>query len=221
MRSARIVLTAIACASTFALGCFGTEVPPDKPAESPLSGTTAPTSKPENASNREDKPGERKASTFDKQQTQVSVNRGARQAAECAKIHKEGPFGELSVTLVIANKGKIEDAQLPPPFADTAIGKCVEKAFEHEIIPPWDGPAERLSATVTLKKPTDAAPEPPPKKKLAIRHQLSAISQPSHRRRRGCRNDLHAGTAGSRRVCCLACRMGWLTASAAWLTADG
>lgn len=201
MRSARIVLTAIACASTFALGCFGTEVPPDKPAESPLSGTTAPTSKPENASNREDKPGERKASTFDKQQTQVSVNRGARQAAECAKIHKEGPFGELSVTLVIANKGKIEDAQLPPPFADTAIGKCVEKAFEHEVIPPWDGPAERLSATVTLKKPTDTAPEPP-KKKLAISHQLSAISQASprwHGRQLACG------------VCCLA----------EWVVADG
>lgn len=145
-------------------GCFGTEVPPDKPTDHPLAGTTAPT-KVDDASKREDKAGERMPSTFDKQQTQVSVNRGARQAAECAKIHSEGPFGEAAVVLIIDNKGKIEDAQLSPPFAGTPLGKCVEQAFEHESVPPWDGPDEKLNATVTLKKPDAPPPPPDPKKK--------------------------------------------------------
>jgi hypothetical protein len=145
-------------------GCFGTEVPPDKPTEHPLSGTTAP-GKVEDATKREDKANERMPSTFDKQQTQVSVNRGARQAAECAKIHAEGPFGEASVVLIIDNKGKIEDAQLSPPFAGTPIGKCVEQSFEHESVPPWDGPDEKITASVTLKKADTPPPPADPKKK--------------------------------------------------------
>ena len=132
--------------------CYGTEIPPQKPDENPMSGAK-PVPKPEDVTKREDKPGERKASTFDKQQTQVSINRGARQAAECAKIHAEGPFGDFKATVLISNKGKVHDAIVPAPFAGTAIGNCVEKAFEHELVPPWDGPDEKLEADVSLKKP--------------------------------------------------------------------
>ena len=144
-------------------GCFGTEVPPDKPVESPLSGTT-PGAPKEDVTKREDKAHERVPSKFDRQQTQVSVNRGARQAAECAKLHADGPFGEVAVKLKIDNVGKIEDAILPPPFDGTPIGKCVEMAFEHEYIPPWDGPDEVMDVQVMLKKP-DAPPPPDDGKK--------------------------------------------------------
>lgn len=145
-------LTALLVASTSLAACYGTEIPPQKPAEDPLSGAK-PAKKPEDATKREDRPGERKASTFDKQQTQISVNRGARQAAECAKIHTEGPFGDFKAALTIGSKGKIDDAVVPPPFAGTAIGKCVETAFEHEMVPPWEGPDEKLDVDVSLKKP--------------------------------------------------------------------
>lgn len=145
-------LTALLVGSTSLLACYGTEVPAQKPAEDPLSGAK-PVQKTDDATKREDRPGERKASTFDKPQTQISVNRGARQAAECAKIHAEGPFGDFKATVMISSKGKIDDAVLPAPFAGTAIGKCVEKAFEHEMVPPWEGPDEKLEADVSLKKP--------------------------------------------------------------------
>lgn len=144
-------LSSLLLASCALVACYGTEIPPQKQDENPMSGAK-PVVKTEDASKREDKPGERKASTFDKQQTQVSVNRGARQAAECAKIHAEGPFGDFKATVMISNKGKIDDAIVPPPFAGTAIGKCVEKAFEHEMVPPWEGPDEKLEADVSLKK---------------------------------------------------------------------
>ncbi|MCC6645298.1 MAG: hypothetical protein IT374_07000 [Polyangiaceae bacterium] len=138
--------------STSLVACYGTEVPPQKPEENPLSGAK-PVKKPEDATKREDRPGERKATTFDKAQTQVSVNRGARQAAECAKIHADGPFGDLKATVTVSGKGKIASVTLPAPFAGTAIGKCVEGAFVHEMVPPWDGPDEQLDADVSLKKP--------------------------------------------------------------------
>lgn len=147
-----------------AAGCFGTEVPPDKPAESPLSGTT-PGAPKEDVTKREDKAHERVPAKFDRQQTQVSINRGARQAAECAKIHTTGPFGDVTIKLTIDNVGKIADAVIPAPFDGTPMGKCVEQAFEHEYIPPWDGPDEVMEATVTLKKPDAAPPPDDPKKK--------------------------------------------------------
>lgn len=154
-----IVVAAIAAA-----GCFGTEVPPDKPVENPLSGTT-PGGPREDVTKREDKAHERVPAKFDRQQTQVSIARGARQAAECAKIHTTGPFGDVSVKLVIDNVGKISDAVIPAPFEGTPMGKCVEMAFEHEYIPPWDGPDETMEATVSLKKPDAAAPADDGKKK--------------------------------------------------------
>ena len=150
---------ALAGASISALGaCYGTEIPPQRSQDEPIPTAPPPTS---DATKIEDKAGERKNASYDKTQTQVSVNRAIRQANECAKIHAEGPFGELPLTLIISSKGKIHDAQLPPPFDGTPIGVCVEKAFEHEMVPPWDGPDEKLDATVSLKKPAATAPPPP------------------------------------------------------------
>ncbi len=147
----RALLTLVALSTSLA-ACYGTEIPPQSAADDPLSGAK-PVKKPDDATKREDRPGERKASTFDKQQTMVSVHRGARQASECAKIHADGPFGDVKVSLTIGSKGKIDDASVPPPFAGTAIGKCVETAFEHEMVPPWEGPDEKLDADVSLQKP--------------------------------------------------------------------
>ena len=150
--------------SILTAACFGTEVPPQKPTADPMAGAK-PVGKQEDVSKREDKANARMAGSFDKVQTQVSINRGARQATECAKIHTEGPFGTFTMKVIIDPSGKVKDAQPPAPFAGTPIGKCVESAFEHELIPPWDGKDETLESTVTLKKPDGPPPATDPKKK--------------------------------------------------------
>jgi hypothetical protein len=93
------------------------------------------------------------------------INRAIRQVAECPKINGEGPFGEVRVQLTLSNKGKISEAKLPAPFEGTAIGKCVKKAFEAEIIPPWSGPDAQIEAQTTLKAPPAPAPVDDGKKK--------------------------------------------------------
>lgn len=161
MRALAVILVCGAAA----LGCYGTEIPPQKPADDPMAGTK-PVKKTEDATKREDKPNERMSGSFDKAQTQVSINRGARQAGECAKIHTEGPFGDFTAKVIIDPSGKVKDAQLPAPFDGTPIGKCVETAFEHEVIPPWNGKEETLEGKVSLKKPDAPAPAASdPKKK--------------------------------------------------------
>ncbi len=159
----RALLVLVAC-GVATLGCFGTQVPPQKPAEDPMAGTK-PVTKVDDPTKREDKPNERMANTFDKDQTMVSIHRGGRQAAECAKIHTDGPFGEFAVQVVLDPSGKVKDAIVPPPLAGTPIGKCVETAFEHEIIPPWKGHEETLEGKVTLVKPDAPPAAPDPKKK--------------------------------------------------------
>jgi hypothetical protein len=138
-------------------GCFGTEVPPHTPEKSPLA--DAPPAKPTaDATKRQDAPGERKGK-FDKEQVGRVLMRATRTAGECAKIHTEGPFGELTVKLTLSStKGKVSDAVLPAPFAGTDIGKCIEKAFESEIIPTWGGDDEHMDAPLVLKKPEAEAP---------------------------------------------------------------
>jgi hypothetical protein len=137
-------------------GCFGTEIPPQKPTENPLD--SAPPPKATAAPRPDDQPDDRKSATYDKAQTTAVINRATRQVAECPKINTEGPFGEVKVQLTLSGKGKISEARLPAPFEGTPIGKCIKKAFEAEIIPPWSGPDAQIEAPVTLKAP----PAPPP-----------------------------------------------------------
>ncbi len=145
-------------------GCFGTEIPPQKPAENPLD--SAPPPKPTStAPPTEDSPNDRKSATYDKAQTTAVINRATRQVAECPKINTEGPFGEVKVQLTLSGKGKIAEAKLPPPFEGTPIGQCVKKAFEAEIIPPWSGPDAQIEAPISLKGPATPPPDEGKKKK--------------------------------------------------------
>lgn len=137
-------------------GCFGTETQPQTPQQDMLEGTPKSGTR-EDPSQKTDAPHERKGNTYDKKLAQEAMNRAVRQAAECPKIHTEGPFGEVAVKVQIsAEKGRVHDAVLNPPFAGTAVGKCIEKAFEAEILTPWSGPDETLDAKVTLKQPEAA-----------------------------------------------------------------
>ncbi len=138
-----------------AAGCFGTEVPKQKPEENPLANLPPP--KPTaDATKVEDRPNERKPSQPDEKLTADALARATRQAGQCALINTEGPFGEFSFTVVLSETGKVAEARLPPELAGKPIGGCVKKAYESEIIPPWQGSPVNRTVTLTLKAP--AAP---------------------------------------------------------------
>ena len=138
-------------------GCYGTEVPPQKPDENPLAGLPPP--KPTaDATKVEDKPNDRKPTKPDEQLTSEALARATRQAAQCAQINTEGPFGDFSFTVVLSETGKVAEARLPPELAGKPIGNCVKKAYESEIIPPWQGTPINRTVSLTLKAPAAPAP---------------------------------------------------------------
>ena len=139
-----------------AAGCFGTEIPPQKPEQSPLAGL--PPAKPTaDATKVEDQPNARKASAPDEKPTADAIARATRTASQCPQIHTEGPFGDYTLTLVLVETGKVGEARLPAEIAEKPIGKCVKKAYEAEIIPPWQGSPVNRTVQLSLKKP-DTAP---------------------------------------------------------------
>lgn len=150
----------------FLVGCFGTEIPPQKPAEDPMA--NAPPPKPTvDATKIEDQPNARKPSKFDEKLTHDVINRATRQATNCPQIHAEGPFGEFSLTLVLSEKGKIADVRLPAELADKPIGKCIQKSYSVESFPPWEGSPINETVKINLKKTEVEAPknDKNPKKK--------------------------------------------------------
>ncbi len=148
------------------VGCFGTEIPPQKPAEDPLANLPPP--KPTtDASKIEDRPNDRKPAKPDEKLTKDVINRATRQAANCPQIHTEGPFGDFSLTLVLGSSGKVEEVRLPSDLTDKPIGKCIAKAYQVESFPPWQGSPVNETVKLTLKKADEpkADPKADPKKK--------------------------------------------------------
>lgn len=128
-------------------GCFGTEIPPSKPAENPLDHLDPKASKPVDPG-----AGSTRATKTDAEGNKVAIDRAVRQSQECGKIHMEGPHGEIAVRMTLTTRGKITNVQLPASHDAAPIGKCVRQAFEHEVIPTWDGSDASAEAKVVLKK---------------------------------------------------------------------
>ena len=138
---------ALGALSLLIVGCFGTEVPPQKPAENPLAGIDKEASKPVDPG-----AGSTRAQKTDAEGNKVAIDRAVRQSIECGKIHMEGPHGEIMVKMTLTSAGKITNVTLPSSHDDKPIGKCIRQAFEHEVIPTWQGADATAEAKVTLKK---------------------------------------------------------------------
>lgn len=133
--------------SVFLGGCFGTEIPPQKPAENPLANLDKEASKPVDPG-----AGSTRAQKTDAEGNKVAIDRAVRQSVECGKIHTEGPHGEIVVRMTLGSNGKISNVVIPSSHDDKPIGKCIRQAFEHEVIPTWQGADATGEAKVTLKK---------------------------------------------------------------------
>ena len=148
-------LALVAAGAALAAGCFGTEIPPQKPEENPLAGLPPP--KPTvDATKVEDQPDARKPTKPDEKASADAIARGTRSAVKCPQIHTEGPFGDFPVTLVLGPTGKIAEARLPAELSGKPIAKCIKNAYEAEIIPPWQGTPINQTVTLSLKQPAPA-----------------------------------------------------------------
>ena len=95
---------------------------------------------------------EEKKEKFDKKQADLELKRATRSAETCVGVvTEESPTGTATVTLVFANKGHVKEKSISPPFADTALGKCVLNAMGAVIVPSFIGPEETVEWKVDLE----------------------------------------------------------------------
>jgi hypothetical protein len=79
---------------------------------------------------------------FDEEAANICLNRGAKKAAECAKVNLDIPKGEGSVDVVFDGaKGRVVDVNLGSSYTSTSplAQQCLKNAFIGEILPPFRG----------------------------------------------------------------------------------
>jgi hypothetical protein len=110
---------------------------------------------------------QRRSDQYDKEATEVVLKRSARQVKEnCGAAKDEdgkaaGPWGKLTVQVQLGHAGRSKGITVPPPYADKAVGRCIEKAFANLVFPPWGGQDAQVDWELELLQP--AAPPPPGK----------------------------------------------------------
>jgi hypothetical protein len=105
-----------------------------------------------------------KRKKFDKRQADLELKRATRSAESCVGVVTEqGPTGTANVTLVFGNDGKVKDATIGAPFAETAVGSCALGAMKKVIVPPFEGSDETVEWEINLTAKEDE--KPPAKKK--------------------------------------------------------
>ena len=86
---------------------------------------------------------------FDKAAANAALSGAMGQAAACKK---EGdPSGKAQVSVTFAPSGTVTIANVNgPPFAGTATGGCIAKAFRSASVPPFSGDPMTVSKTVNI-----------------------------------------------------------------------
>ncbi len=113
-------------------------------------------------------PPKRSGNEYDKEATEVTLKRAARQVKEhCGDAKDEsgastGPWGKLTIAVMLGRNGHSKSVTVPSTHADKATGKCIVQAFSNLTFPPWAGQDTEVQWEVELVRPE--AP-PPPKKK--------------------------------------------------------
>ncbi len=96
--------------------------------------------------------------TYDKEQTEIVLNRAARQVqANCGLAKGEdgkavGPWGKTTVSIVLGHNGHAKSVTIPEPFDGKPTGNCAVKAFGNLTFPPWTGPDETVEWPIEIRK---------------------------------------------------------------------
>lgn len=96
---------------------------------------------------------------YDKEATDVPLKRAARQVKDnCGQAKDEsgkatGPWGKVTIQIMLGHNGHSKEVTVPSPFAEKAVGRCIEKAFTNLTFPPWAGADTQISQEVELVEP--------------------------------------------------------------------
>jgi hypothetical protein len=102
-----------------------------------------------------------------KKQMEIALRRGGEKAANCGETSGGEPGkGEVTVTFD-GQKGRVTDVAVGAPWAGKDAESCIKRAFEKEIIMPFDGEPMEVPYTVEIvdKKKAGAKPGAKPGEK--------------------------------------------------------
>lgn len=92
-----------------------------------------------------------KAAKWDPDGAELEMKRAALSAETCPdSVTEKAPAGNASVTVVFNNDGHVKTATVSSPYDGTAVGRCVQRAFEAVIVKRYGGPEETMEWKVDL-----------------------------------------------------------------------
>lgn len=151
----------VAAASLFA--CGGPK--PAEGANDLKTDESATAEAPPSASPPTPPPAGRSKNTYDKEGTEVVLNRAGRAVkAACGDARDEsgaatGPWGKLTIQVVLGHAGRVKEVTVPSSHMDKPAGHCIVNAFSGLIFPPWAGDDTPVDWEVELVQPP---PQPAP-----------------------------------------------------------
>jgi hypothetical protein len=81
--------------------------------------------------------------TYDRDAVDAELKRAGRQVkSNCGAATDEngeatGPWGKVTVSVVLGRNGHVKGASVPPPYDGKSVGVCVVRAFEKIQFPPY------------------------------------------------------------------------------------
>ena len=102
---------------------------------------------------------QRRSDQYDKESTEIVLNRAARQVkANCGFAKDEdgngkGPWGKTTLTITLGHNGHAKGATVPSPFDGKPTGKCAVQAFSNLTFPPWSGPDTPVDWPIEIDQP--------------------------------------------------------------------
>jgi hypothetical protein len=164
-----LALLVVACGSPAKPAEDATEMPKEEAAPKWDSETTASAASTSGAASAPKPPPGQRHDQYDKEATEVTLKRATRQVRDNCGHAKDddgkatGPWGKMTITLVLGPNGHMKSVTVPPPYEGKPVGNCIAKAFDNLSFPPWAGQETTLEWEVEVVKPEGAAA--PPKKK--------------------------------------------------------
>ncbi len=94
---------------------------------------------------------EKKRQEWDDGYASLELRRASRSAETCPEsVTEKSPKGKAHVTLVFNNDGKVKDATVASPYADTAVGKCLLRAMGAVIVKNFAGAPKTVEYEIDL-----------------------------------------------------------------------
>lgn len=88
---------------------------------------------------------------WDQPFAELELKRASRSAETCPEsVTEKAPKGKARVTLVFANDGRVKEARIGEPYAETVVGKCVLNAMQAVIVRTYAGPEKTIEWDVDL-----------------------------------------------------------------------